>query len=167
MNNKVQKIGFLTKFVLKQPTNLNLQRDICTTQILNVLLLTRNPTAHPFWPSLIRHGNLSSSSQSCALSFPLASFSGRVHLLRGGEADTKWHRTQEWGGEGTRLELRPERRRWEVCDCPRLKGSVKRRSLLQKAGGPGCRPVELWWCVWLCLWVWRAGGGGMMTKTRD
>lgn len=41
----------------------------------------------------------------------------------------------EWGGEGTRLELQPERRRWEVSDCPELKGSVKRRTLLQKLVG--------------------------------
>lgn len=41
----------------------------------------------------------------------------------------------EWGGEEARLELRPERRRWEVSNCPTLKGTVKRRILLQKLVG--------------------------------
>lgn len=31
--------------------------------------------------------------------------------------------------------LQPERRRWEVSDCPGLKGTVKRRTLLQKLVG--------------------------------
>lgn len=41
----------------------------------------------------------------------------------------------EWGGEEARLGLQPERRRWEVSDCPALKRTVKRRTLLQKLVG--------------------------------
>lgn len=41
----------------------------------------------------------------------------------------------EWGGEEARLGLQPERRQWEVSDCPAMKGTVKRRTLLQKLVG--------------------------------
>ena len=41
-----------------------------------------------------------------------------------------------WGGlGGGSLEVQPEKRRWEVSDCPVLKGTVKRRTLLQKLVG--------------------------------
>lgn len=62
------------------------------------------------------------------------------------------------GGGGVRLELQPERRRWEVFDCPALKGTVKRRTLLQKlvgraggwlSAGGVCNYV----CVFVCLCV--------------
>lgn len=64
----------------------------------------------------------------------------------------------EWGGEEARLELRPERRRWEVSNCPTLKGTVKRRILLQKlvgwaggwlSAGGACNRV----CVTVCVCV--------------
>lgn len=54
------------------------------------------------------------------------------------------------------MERQPEKRRWEVSDCPVLKGTVKRRTLLQKlvgraggwlSAGGVCNCV----CVCLCL----------------
>jgi len=62
----------------------------------------------------------------------------------------------EWGGEETKPELHSERRRWEVSDCPALKGTVKRRTLLPKlvgwaggwlSAGGVCNSV----CVFVCL----------------
>lgn len=66
----------------------------------------------------------------------------------------------EWGGEEARLELRPERRRWEVSNCPTLKGTVKRRILLQKlvgwaggwlSAGGVCNRVCVTVCVCVCV----------------
>ncbi|KAK2921704.1 hypothetical protein Q8A73_001189 [Channa argus] len=78
-----------------------------TDAVDNLCIFTRDP-CFIFW--------------SCA---PIARGRSRHKVTQGAE----------WGEEEARLELQSERRQWEVSDCPVLKGTVKRRTLLQKLVG--------------------------------
>lgn len=73
----------------------------------------------------------------------------------------------EWGGEEARLELQPERRQWEVSDCPALKGTVKRRTSLQKlvgraggwlSAGGVCTAACFYVCVIVCMCLCESNG---------